>query len=110
MKRIIDFDPFTGVTDVFEYDYLTDVTTVSRHQDVEPILEQNKFLQNDESYTKKGIKNEFWHYASLPTVIIEKWHRELNIDVFNKNDERKVFQLLNSPEYRYLKTTHKYHS
>ena len=108
-KRILDYDPQTGVTEYFEYDSLSDTTTLSRHQDVESVLEGNKTLQNDTDYTKKGIKGSFWHYANIPLITIEKWLNEEGIDVFNKNHERKVFQKLNSPEYRFLKTTHKTH-
>lgn len=108
-KRILDYDPDTGVTDFFEYDEQTDTTTISRHQDVTSILEDNKLLQNNEDYTKHGIKNEMWHYATIPLVLIEKWLNEDGIDVFNKNHERKVFQKLNSPEYRFLKTTLRTH-
>jgi hypothetical protein len=108
-KRILDYDPNTGITEFFEYDSLTDTTTLSRHQDVEPLLEYNKILQNDAEYSKSGIKNDFWKYASVPLVLIEKWLREDGIDVFDKNHDKRVFQKINSPEYRYLKTTTKTH-
>ena len=109
MKRIIDHDPLTGVSTFFDYDHATDTTIVSREQDISAILEANKRLQNDESYTKNGIKDEWWHYATIPNIIIEKWRNEEGIDVFDKNHERRVFQKLNSHEYRYLKTTTKIH-
>lgn len=108
-KRILDYDPETGVTDVFEYDPLTDTTTLSRQQDVETILEDNKLLQNNDDYWKHGVKNDFAHYATIPLILIEKWLNEEGLDVFNKNHEKRVFQKLNSPEYRYLKTTTKVH-
>jgi len=108
-KRIFDFDPLTGITDIFEYDSLTDTTTLSRHQDVQPILEDNKLLQNNPEYTKHGFKNEFWHYGSIPIVLIEKWLNEEGLDVFNKNHSKRMFQKLNSPEYKYLRSTDKIH-
>ena len=108
-KRILEYDPQTWVTDTFEYDGLTDTITLGRHQDVEPILEDNKTLQATDDYWKHGMKKDFVHYASIPIVLIEKWQNELGIDVFNKNHEKRVFQMLNSPEYKYLKTTTKVH-
>lgn len=109
MKRIIDYDPLTGVKTVFDYDFASDTTYVGTEQDVSVILEANKILQNMDEYTRGGIKNEWWHYATIPNVVIEKWRNELGVDVFNKDHEKKVFSLLNQPEYRYLKTTTKMH-
>jgi hypothetical protein len=42
--------------------------------------------------------------ASIPLIIIEKWKRELGVDVMNKDHMTKVKQLLNDPQYRYLRT------
>lgn len=109
-KRIFDYDPATGVTDVFEYNAATDTTILHRTQDVSPIIEDNKLLQNNPDYWKAGVKKDFAHYAAIPIVIIEKWKNEHGIDVFNKNHEKRVFQMLNSPEYRFLKTTTKVHN
>lgn len=105
MKRIVDYDPFTGVTTFTEYHADTDMTIVGRIQDVEGLLERNKSLQNDEDYSRLGIKNSWWHEAGIPNIVIEKWKNEYNVDVWNKDDRKKVLQLLNSPEWKYLKTT-----
>jgi hypothetical protein len=86
------------------------MTIVAREQDVEPFLEANKLLQNDENYSKQGIKEGWWHYAHLPAVIIEKFMNEHGVDVFNRDHDRKKYQLLNQPEYKYLKTTTKMHT
>ena len=99
----------TGVTTFFDYDHATGTTIVGSEQDVGLLLEQNKRLQNDESYTRKGIKDGWWHYASYPAIIIEKWMNEYGVNVFDRNHEKKVTELTNRPEYRYLKTTTKMH-
>lgn len=105
MKRLLDYDPITGITQYHEYDSVNDVTTISTHQDVEPILDANKRLQNNEDYKKLGMKQEMWHYARIPIVLVEKWLREDGIDVFNPDHSKKVFQKLNSSDYAYLRTT-----
>jgi len=107
LKRVIDYDPFTGITTYFDYDHSTDTTIVGSEQDVVKLLEQNKRLQNDDDYTKQGIKAGWWHYASYPAIIIEKWFNEYGVNVFDRNHEKKVTELTNRPEYRYLKTTRK---
>lgn len=110
MKRRVDYNPMTGITTSVDYNSVTDTTAVIHEfDDLSAVLDQNKALANDTEYTKKGIKNGFWHYAFLPNAIIHKWMIEDGINVYRKEDEKKVFQKLNSPEYRYLKTTAKYH-
>ena len=97
----------TGVTTYFDYDHATDTSIIGAEQDVSSLLEVNKILQNDEEYSKRGIKEGWWHYASYPAIIIEKWINEYGVNVFNKDHQKKVLELTNRPEYRYLKTTTK---
>lgn len=97
------------MTSYFEYHPETDTTVISREQDVDLILDANKVLQNNPEVTKRGIKDGWWHYATIPNIVIEKWLNELGVNVYNKDHSKKVFQLLNQPEYRYLKTTTKMH-
>ena len=111
MKRLLDYDPLTGVKETFHYDELTGDSHVETTQDVEPILDQNRSLANDDQYSKDGIKNEMWHFASIPIVVQLKWLNEYGPenDPMRKGNEKLLFRLLNSPDYRYLKTTNKIH-
>ena len=88
---------------------MTDETTIGRHQDVETILDINKAITLDEDISKRGIKAGWWHYATIPNIIIEKFRTEHGVDFFNKDHQKAIFRLLNQPEYRYLKTTTKMH-
>lgn len=106
-KRVVDYDPYTGITTTFDYDHSNDITIIGREQDITPALERNKMLQNDDQYSKDGIRDSWWHEAFIPNIIIEKFKNEFGVDIFNKNDIKKVKQLLNDPQYRYLKTTAK---
>lgn len=109
MKRIIDYDPLTGVSTWFEYHPETDMTVVATMQDAATLLDQNKALANDTDRTSKGIQKGWWQYASIPNIVIEKWRNEHGIDLFKKEHWNAVFKKLNDPEYRYLKTTAKWH-
>lgn len=109
MKRILDYDPFSGITTTFDYAPETDTTVLYREQDISHILDANKALQNNEQLTKDGIKNSWWHYAQIPNIVIEKWKNEHGVDVFNKDHEKAVYRLLNDPQYKFLKTTAKMH-
>ena len=109
-KRILEYDPLTAMTTYVDYIPETDTTVVHREQeDVNIILDANKAIQNDEQISKDGIKNGWWHYATIPNIIIEKWLNEFGVNVYNKDHKKAVYRLLNQPEYRYLKTTTKMH-
>jgi len=105
MKRLLDFNPLTGESVVFDYNEATDVLQLTHQQDVSRILDRNKELSVNTDRTKKQIKNDMVHYASIPNTLILKWKQELGVDVFDTKHRKKVFKLLNDPEYRYLKTT-----
>lgn len=112
-KRILDYDPFTQITTYHEYIESEDKEIITTEQDVSFLLDMNKALQNETDATKQGIKNGWWHYAQIPNVIQEKWLFEHGVDVFKKENWEKngrVWKLLNDPEYRWLKTTTKYHA
>jgi len=99
----------TGITTTFDYIPETDTTILYREQDVSAILDANKAIANDGQITKDGIKGNWWHYFQIPNIVIEKWLNEHGVDVYNKDHMKKVFELVNRPEYRYLKTTTKMH-
>jgi hypothetical protein len=50
-----------------------------------------------------------WHYASIPTGLQMKWLIEEGLDVYDDNHWPRILRKLNDPEYKYLKTTNKYH-
>ena len=104
MRRLLDYDPLSGVHVYHDYDPVTDETRIEEWQDVAPFLETNTELRNDEDYKKRGIKNEWWHVARIPVGVQNKWLHEHGVDIFNKDHMPAVKRLLNSPEWRYLRT------
>lgn len=111
-KRLLDHDPVTGVTEWTHYDHMTGDIHVETVQDVEPVLDANKGFQNNDEYTAKGIKGEMWHYASIPIVVQMRWLTEYGSKDWpmRPGNEKLLFRLLNSPEWKYLKTTSKVHA
>lgn len=99
MKRLLDYDPATGLAEYHSYDEATDTTVVSCEQDVEPILDRNKAAAN----TASGPMGDMVHVASIPSSIQLKWLVEHGIDLTNKDHMPGVKRLLNSNEWRYLK-------
>jgi hypothetical protein len=104
-KRIVDYDPFTGMTTTFDYDHVSDTTIIGREQDITLLIDSNKRMQNDADYSRKGIKTEWWHMCKIPNIVIERWKNEKGVDVLNKDHWPAVKKLLNDPEYKWLKTT-----
>tara|TARA_R110002020_G_scaffold33980_5_gene103173 strand:- start:1701 stop:2018 length:318 start_codon:yes stop_codon:yes gene_type:complete len=75
-------------------------------QDIEPLIELNKKEYNRD-YIHGGIETKetgMRKVASIPLIIIEKWKAEHGVDIMNKDHWPKVKQLLNDPEYRFLRT------
>jgi hypothetical protein len=99
MKRLLEYDPNTGLKTFHDYDETEDKTIVSYEQDVEPILERNKRLQNEAS----GSMGDLCHVASIPSSIQLKWLVEHGVDITDRDHMPGVKRLLNSNEYRYLK-------
>lgn len=100
-----------GVERIFHFDPYTDEGHIEYKADAGPNVELAKKLQNNDEYTRKGIKDCAWHYAHIPPIIQLKWINEYGQqnDPMLPQNEKLLFRLLNSPEYRYLKTTNKIH-
>ena len=107
-KRVLDFNPITGETVFFEYNDHESKVTLTHEQDVTPIINKNKRIAGKQDWRKAARKDDLVKYASVPNTIIIKWKQELGVDLFNPDHRKKVFKLLNSPEYSYLKVTDMY--
>ena len=72
----------------FKYDHMKTKVILNNVQDIQPIIELNKKEQNNDSMYGIGEKTQqgMRKVASIPLVVIEKWKRELGIDIMNKND------------------------
>lgn len=112
MKRLLDYDAATGIQTWFHKDAVDGTITVEELQDVEPILEANKAVQNREAggamgltaFSRKGIKNGMWHVGSIPMTLAFKWLNEEGINIFKKSDWPRVRKKLNDIDYRLLRT------
>ena len=108
MKRLLDYNPITGEK-VWFSDNQDGSFNMTHEQDVEPILEANKRLLHHGN-RKKGIKKGFWHYASIPNILITKWSKEVGGDILSSKFTKELFKRINSRDYAHLKTTEGQHS
>lgn len=108
-KRLLSYDSLTGLSTYHAYDDQTDTTIIQTVGDCEPYLELNKLRQNDADFSKNGIKQEFFLYASIPPAFQVKLLVEHGIDVYNREHSARLGRILEDPEYRFLKCTTKKH-
>ena len=80
-----------------------DGTGAIRHKSeyLTKLLDQNKRLQQEDHH----IKDELRLSARIPVTIYYEWKNKFGVDLYDKNHAPAVRKLLNSPDYRYLKTT-----
>ena len=102
-RRLLDHDPATGIHEFHHYDAAADRTVIETVQDVAPVLESNKALQNEDDHGWSRSR-ELRRAATIPDIIILKWRSEEGIDVFDPNHWPAVKRKLNSGEYRWLRT------
>jgi hypothetical protein len=99
-RRLLDYDPNTGLKQWFHHDETEDRSVIEYDQDVQPILDSNKELQN---HGENGRMGDMVHVASIPSSVQLKWLLEHGVDIMNKDHMPGVKRLLNSNEWRYLK-------
>lgn len=101
-KRLLEYDPVTGISTWFDGDGHNGFK-VAQTQDVQPILERNKRLANDESYKRKGIKEDWYHFATVPVTVLHEILMKYNLDWANKDDLPKIEKILQR-DYKKLLT------
>jgi hypothetical protein len=103
MSDFFELDPVTGIRTDTAWDEASQQMTLIRSADVEPVLEFSKEMAADTSVSQRGIKQGFWLYAKLPPIVILQM-RAKGINVFDQNDEARMFAEINST-YPHLKLT-----
>lgn len=82
-----------------------DKFTWERVQDVEPIIERNKQLQNIEQKSDWGR-----HVATIPNIFLEQWLNEewgrgnASLRMFTQEFDALVQKKLQDPDWRFLRT------
>jgi hypothetical protein len=101
-KKLIDYDPTTRTSTWHYYDHATGETHIETVQDTQNTIDINKAVANSGLNQKKG---DMWWFARIPNGVIMKLKKEHGLDIFNKDDLKKVETLImRDPEYRYLRT------
>lgn len=68
MKRLLDHDPLTGVTEWFEYDDSNDTFTIQNEQDVSGLVEWNGFQANHFNRADDKWGDGFDHRTKVASI------------------------------------------
>ena len=102
-KRHFDFDPATGKVSTFEFDEDGGKTLIHEVTDVTDIIEGNLTAQTDGS--GGWSKSREWRKAAeIPIAVAEYWKIQYGVDVLNPDHKNAVIKLLNSSDWRKLRT------
>jgi len=93
--RILDHDPFTGVTTYFEHDPVTKKNIIQYSQDIEPLIEHNK--RQAELLDKS---KSWWTIGTVPNSLLLKWTQECGKPMYSKEWQQYALKQLDSAEYR----------
>ena len=102
MTRLVDFNPLTGERITFHYNHSDDTFTVEHSQDCTPIIEWNKRQQIEANHALQR-KKDWVLAAKIPNVVIMNWRQQHGVDFFNPEHEQAWKNLLNHPDYEYLR-------
>ena len=92
-----------GKNQIFHYHNPTGEFAIEHIEDIQPLIDSNKKLQQEDHHRA----DEFRLSARIPMTVVYEWKRTYGVDLFNKDHKEGVRKLLNSPEYKYLKTTNR---
>lgn len=101
-RRLLDYDPASGLKEWFTYDEANDSFAITYEQDVTSVLDANK-AEQAEGFDRR---NDVWHAARVPVGIQYEWLVKHGVNIWNKNHREGVKRLLNDPEYRWLRVKH----
>ena len=99
-RRLFDVMPHRYTEWIDEPDNTISITT---HQEVEPILDQNKIEYNAYGDKLSLGKRGDWHkVASIPFNVYEQWKNETNGAI--EKDPKLLAKYLNDPDNKFFKT------
>ena len=96
-----------GVKEDFHFDEEAQEITIARTflGSASPltVVEENKIFQNS-GLSGYSLDKTFKQVASIPLAVVESWVMEYGVDPTAQGNEVLLMRLLNSPDYKYLRT------
>ncbi len=107
MTTFVDYDHFTGITETFYKDPMSDVIKINKSKDLTASLDH---IARERNTSGTGWKEEFHKVATVDPIIIEMWHEELKAkgvpNPYPLAPENKMWLIakLNSRDFQKLRT------
>lgn len=105
-RRLLSWDKDARIATYHHYDPTTNNTHIETVQDVAPFLKHSKTLANNTDYKRGGIKSGWYHFATVPNVVLLELKTKYNLDHTVKEDLPKIEKIL-SRDYKRLLTVDK---
>lgn len=96
-KRLFSHDPVFGVTKYWHWDEMTDAVAIETVQDIEPLIERNKQLQNAQTSLDRWGDGKL--VASIPMTEYAKLLADKRI-----HDQKYLRKWLNHSDNRMYRT------
>ena len=100
MKRLLSHDPLSKTSTYHHYDHSTDTTHIETVQDVSQALRYVKGKANDTGYRQKGLKEDFFHVAHVPAVVVVELKQKYGMDCFS-TDQKHLEEVLKTIQRHY---------
>lgn len=98
VKRLLDYDPLSGLKTFHDFDEETETTIIRYEGDSQGVLDQCK---EDSNHADRKL-GEMAHVARVPPEIQIEWFAKYGVAMWDKNHRGAVNRLLDG-EYKYLK-------
>lgn len=101
--RHFDYDPLSGVNEKYFYDHATDEFTLTREQEITPLVELNKFKYNN---APDRYGNDIMHHvASIPFTLLPELEKKGIMTAGGRIiDEKALKAWLNDSDNRVFRT------
>lgn len=107
MTKIVDYDAYTGITETYYKDPMSNEIKVNKSKDLTLDFNINTIERNS---AKTGWKESFHKVASVHPIVIEMWYNELraagypNPNPLAKENKMWLIAKLNSRDFQKLRT------
>lgn len=108
MAQLLDYNPLTRMTVTMDYNHSTDELVIKHEQDTSHIIDDNKRMVIEGDHSAQ-MRNDWIKYARVPDIVIMEWRTKYGVDFFNREHWPRVMKLINSPDYRDVKTSAIHH-
>lgn len=96
MRRVVDYDPLTGIVDYAHLDG-TGKAIIESIQDCEGIIEYNAKLSETHD-----TKKDYWRVGTIPLTVCWQWAKECGAKPFTKEWQAFAKKKMQDRDYRKL--------